>query len=175
MALRTGPPDRCDCRAAPPPAARAGRQRTRREARSGRSGRASSVVSRALRREPLDRPGLPFAAIAKAVVHAVFAVLPELVRVGREAETSPRLGPRHLDVREFALELRVPRLELVAIGEDLALPGRDRRKLCASRPRVEVLLALRRRDARDITFDSHLPTERIPVEEERSPWILREL
>src|SRR6186997_440333 len=47
-------------------------------------------------REPLERPAVALAPVAQAVVQAVVAVLPELVRVGTDAEPAPFVRQRRV-------------------------------------------------------------------------------
>src|SRR5919204_3220393 len=125
--------------------------------------------------EPFDRPRAALSAVAEAVVQTALAVLPELVRLGCEAEAAPSVRQWYVATVEVALELRVPVDQLAAVGEHSALPRRERRQLRGTRPRVEVRVALFSRNALDGSFDSHLASERIPVEEQCRARVASEL
>ena len=124
--------------------------------------------------EPLDQPGPVFAAIAEAVVQAVVAVLPELVDRRRETHPSPERRPR--DVVRIALANRLPaRLEVCPAADRLALTGRPGAELARARPRREIHVGLGRLDLRDLALDADLSTDRVPVEDERTSWVLAEV
>src|SRR5690348_10424780 len=122
--------------------------------------------------EPLDSPALALAAIGEAVVQPVVAVLPELPRVGHEPEPAPPLRPCRL---ALVAQLRHPAFEPFPRLDRPALRRGERRQPSAERARAKVGIRLGLLHPRDGAFDPHLPAERLPVEEQGRPRVLRQL
>src|SRR5436190_2121143 len=125
--------------------------------------------------EALDEPAGAGAAVPEAVVGPALAVLPELPHLGHEPVAAPPLRPRHVAVRVLRLALGDAPLQLLPVGEHLALARRMRADPAAVRPRREVLVRFLRRHARDRAFDADLAPEGVPVDEERRARVRLEL
>jgi RimJ/RimL family protein N-acetyltransferase len=123
---------------------------------------------RTLGRQPLDDPVAVRAPVAQAVVHAVVAVLPELVRLRDEPVPAPVLGPSQVVSLMFAGQRSHALIELRPRRQDRALLGRRRSELCSARTGGEVRVGFLPCDSFDRALDPHLPAELQPVEEQGS-------
>src|SRR3954466_1622516 len=102
-------------------------------------------------------------------------MLPELEGVRRQPVPAPEAGPRDLLAVELRGQLAHARLELLARSDRLALPRCERADAAFARPREEDRIRLPGRRALHSSLDAHLPSERMPVEQQRRTSVLGEL
>src|SRR3954471_14114578 len=102
-------------------------------------------------------------------------MLPELEGVRRQPVPAPEAGPRDLLAVELRGQLAHTRLELLARSHRLALPRCERADAAFARTRDEDRGGLLRRTALHRSLHAHLPSERVPVEQQRGTGVLREL
>src|SRR5712692_8487754 len=118
----------------------------------------------------LDQFTPPCAAVSKvelAVVQAMFAVRPELDRIGTYAKSGPTWRARDFRASELPGEPRKPREKFRARAHPGALTRRARGQPALPRPGGPVRVGLRGRDFLDPSVDADLPALRLPVERER--------
>src|SRR3954469_10869402 len=92
--------------------------------------------------------------------------LPEFDRMGNHAVTAPRFRPWRIGAMAF-LDFGVGALEDRSIGDDTTLPRAQRGQPASRRTCREISVGLAGRSALDHAFDTDLPLELDPVEEER--------
>src|SRR5258706_6783227 len=104
--------------------------------------------------------------IAKPIVEAAGAPLPEFELVGDDAIAAPPVGTRHRAVAVAALDALERVLEHLTAVDGCALPRRVDAQPAVERPRVEVRIRFDRADALDRPVDPHLALDGAPEEQE---------
>src|SRR5436190_12774527 len=135
----------------------------------------SRPLTELLRPQPLDLPGTLHAAVAKAVVQAVLAVLPELPDLGHEPVAAPVVRQRRVGVGVARRQLGDPTLERLATLDQLALRRGERADLTGAGPAADIALGLLPRGGSHRSLDPHLAAERLPMEEHRGARVGLEL
>src|SRR6266849_2830406 len=118
----------------------------------------------------LDKFTPPCAAVSKvelAVVQAMFAMRPELDRIGTYAKSGPTWRARDFRASELPGEPREPREKFRARAHPGALTRRARGQPALPRPGGPVRVGLRGLDFLDASLDADLPAPRLPIERER--------
>ena len=114
-------------------------------------------------------------AVAEAIVQPVVAVLPELERLGREAEAAPGVGERHVTAGVVLGQLGHPPLENSRRSTTATLRRGERAQLASAGAAVRVGLGLLARRALHRALDPHLTPEQLPVEQQRRARVGGEL
>src|SRR5262245_48910265 len=108
------------------------------------------------------------ALVANAFVEAIAAFDPKLDRLEPHAESTPEIGPSQATRGGLrACELRGALLERGRVRQRPALLAAPRVDLARHGPRREIGVALGFRRAHDGPFETHLPSELVPIEHAR--------
>src|SRR6266516_4751490 len=127
-------------------------------------------------RQPLDDPaalGIP--RVSEPVVETVLAALPELEGLRGQPHPAPERRQGNLAALELGLQSLVALLQVITVGDGLALAGGPRGQSGLARARVEVALRILGGGPADGPGRPDLAVQRRPVQGQGGPRVRRQL